>query len=100
MSELDRVKKALIEIGKEDYYDDVKEVFELSRVLKDRINKIDDFEIRWAAFFAVITGLTHDVKIPFAVLISMLEAVKFQHLLKDAFSDLPYLRMILGEREE
>ena len=97
MSDLDRVRRALIEIGKEEYFDIVKEVFELSRVLKDRINKIDDFEVRWASFYAILVGLTHEVKIPFMVLISILETVKFQHLLKDAFSDIPYLKMILGE---
>jgi len=97
MSDLDIVKKCLADIGKEDYYDDVKEVFELLSVLRDKINKIDDPEIRIASFFAVLTSLTHNVKIVPGILIGLLETVKFQHLMKDMLSDPLYMKSVVGE---
>ena len=94
---MDIIKRALVEIGKEEYYDDVKEVYELTKKLYDKINEIDDRDVREAAFFASLSNQVHFVKIPKADIVSLLETLKFHVLMECLLKDEGMLRLLMGE---
>jgi len=97
MSNNDIIKKALAIIGKEEYYDDVVEIYELTKRLYDKINEIDDHGVREAVFFASLSNQAHFVRIPKAVLVSLLETLKFHVLMECLFKDEGMLRLLMGD---
>ena len=97
MSDMDIIKRALVEIGKEEYYDDVVEVYELTKKLYDKINEIDDRDVREAAFFASLSNQAHFVRIPKADLVSLLETLKFHVLMECLLKDEGMLRLLMGD---
>ena len=97
MREDDIVKRARKILGSEEEMKICRELYELTKKLKDRINEIEDINIRSSIFYAVIAHLSEFVKVNFDTVIATLETVKFDLLRGFAHHEDQLRKKLLGE---
>jgi len=80
VDEIKAIEKVLRRIGREDYADDIREVYELTKKLKDRINEIDNDDIRECALYASVAFLIWNTNVDYDARLAVLEGIKFELL--------------------